>query len=124
LKRRLALNPPSSWPKNTPWSPGEILLWLPGDLALQQGNIYGINLYAYTAVRSHDINDEKRVADSVSRIETAIQEALKQAERNAAEELTSRTITVWQDSDRNTRLTDLVEQLRKLLLPQRTDSPE
>jgi hypothetical protein len=95
--------------------PWEIrLLWLMADLALQTGDTYGINFYAYAAVRSRDIGDDKRLTRSLTRIKAIMQMAVEEKQPQLAEEIRSRSIAVWQDPDWNAMMVDLVEQFQQL----------
>jgi tetratricopeptide (TPR) repeat protein len=99
--------------------PWEIrLLWFLGDLALEAEDAHGINLYAYAAVRARDINDERRLARCLSRIESIIQSATSREQWAIAEEAKSRAIAVWQDPDWSAMMADLIERFRQLSVSQ------
>lgn len=75
------------------------LLWLLGDLDLQQGDRRGLNVLAYAVVRAVQLGDAERIERALERVQRVIQAARAAGDDETAHELREQVLAVWRDPD-------------------------
>ena len=73
------------------------LLWLLADIYMANQDVYGLNLYAYIAVRTVQADDETRLQQVLSRLKRPLQAAMEAHADSAIADMSMRLLSVWKD---------------------------
>jgi hypothetical protein len=75
------------------------LLWLLGDLDLQQGDPRGVNVLAYAVVRAVQLGDTERIERALEHVQRIIQAARAADDDETAHSVREQVLEVWRDRD-------------------------